>query len=645
MNNDYEKLNDQLKNVKSAFKSLNLHDECLEKEYIEWKNSENNHFDSILYIENPFDLNNAGENQTFDRTNPEDKLQLELIKSAVYLSEALFSYTQEIFNEIKNSQNNHSKEILLKTYFLKIKLFVHEKRISKLSVILDFYAEKQAVLCGNRKVDLYKSFMQLRNSLNFMHIESFYLIFTLWRLTSDNRVLDTFIDNTTLFLRTYYYEYDKDQDMHLNYNISNLDILQKLNCVSHWFSIISMRTSLIIKEYNNLQWLMPLDELAESYMVTPQISKFEMLKYKIAFEDNDEQQVKNKAICNQSYAIWIRTSDILCLTTEISKLIYRSNEKEKKKVLELYDNYVKIRDFYIGNIFEHRVYYEENKKYLDSSISEIIENDSKTIHTLSNSFLNLSTAILSNDLEILINSKKECLSLLKGRLTEEQFEYYDQYIQRVIESIQNKIKQENSYITLYKNISNEFLKYSSELIIYPNLLDSLVSAEYLYNQYVNNNEPLNNFDYSCISIMYYMALEEFLNKIIYTQYSTSILINYAKGNWKEIVSSPTNFWDSKNKCYKKHCEIGNLGYLLEKIKQEKIFNEYMRNKFPNLVIDDVIDYGKKLKNIANRRNNAAHGAHILSYKTVKEDKEIVFIIDSINENRGLLFKLLSILFD
>ena len=562
MNNDYEKLNDQLKNVKSAFKSLNLHDECLEKEYIEWKNSENNHFDSILYIENPFDLNNAGENQTFDRTNPEDKLQLELIKSAVYLSEALFSYTQEIFNEIKNSQNNHSKEILLKTYFSKIKLFVHEKRISKLSVILDFYAEKQAVLCGNRKVDLYKSFMQLRNSLNFMHIESFYLIFTLWRLTSDNRVLDTFIDNTTLFLRTYYYEYDKDQDMHLNYNISNLDILQKLNCVSHWFSIISMHTSLIIKEYNNLQWLMPLDELAESYMVTPQISKFEMLKYKIAFEDNDEQQVKNKAICNQSYAIWIRTSDILCLTTEISKLIYRSNEK--KKVLELYDNYVKIRDFYIGNIFEHRVYYEENKKYLDSSISEIIENDSKTIHTLSNSFLNLSTAILSNDLEILINSKKECLSLLKGRLTEEQFEYYDQYIQRVIESIQNKIKQENSYITLYKNISNEFLKYSSELIIYPNLLDSLVSAEYLYNQYVNNNEPLNNFDYSCISIMYYMALEEFLNKIIYTQYSTSILINYAKENWKEIVSSPTNFWDSKNKCYKKHCEIGNLGYLLEK---------------------------------------------------------------------------------
>ena len=439
MNNDYEKLNDQLKNVKSAFKSLNLHDECLEKEYIEWKNSENNHFDSILYIENPFDLNNAGENQTFDRTNPEDKLQLELIKSAVYLSEALFSYTQEIFNEIKNSQNNHSKEILLKTYFLKIKLFVHEKRISKLSVILDFYAEKQAVLCGNRKVDLYKSFMQLRNSLNFMHIESFYLIFTLWRLTSDNRVLDTFIDNTTLFLRTYYYEYDKDQDMHLNYNISNLDILQKLNCVSHWFSIISMHTSLIIKEYNNLQWLMPLDELAEFYMVTPQISKFEMLKYKIAFEDNDEQQVKNKAICNQSYAIWIRTSDILCLTTEISKLIYRSNEKEKKKVLELYDNYVKIRDFYIGNIFEHRVYYEENKKYLDSSISEIIENDSKTIHTLSNSFLNLSTAILSNDLEILINSKKECLSLLKGRLTEEKFEYYDQYIQRVIESIQNNI--------------------------------------------------------------------------------------------------------------------------------------------------------------------------------------------------------------
>ena len=645
MNNDYKKRDKQIESINTAFDSLNLRKECLKKEYTKWKNSENNYFDSILYIKNPFDLQNAGENQIFDRTNPEDTLHLEFLKAAVFLSETLYSYTQETFNEIKNTQNNYSKEVLLKKYFSKIKSIANEKKLSILIVILNTFANEQAVLSGNRKVDLYKSYMQLKNSLNFMHIESFYLVFTLWRLTTDNNVLNFLIKNVVVFLRTYYYEYDKDPDMHLNYDLSNLDTLQQLNCISHRFSVICFHTSEIIKKYNNLNWLIPLDELADTYMLTPQISKLEMLKYKIIFEDNNEIEVKNKAFCNQSYTLWVRTSDILCLASEITKLIYRSNEKEKNKTLELYDNFVKTRDFYIGKIFKHRVFYEENKKYLDSSINEIIENESKTINSLSNSFINLTTAILDTNLEKLVNSKKECLALLRGKLTDEQLEYFDQYIQRVIKSIQERIKQENSYTSLYTNISNEFLNYSSKLIIYPNIFDSLVSAEYLYNQYVSNSEPINNFDYSCISIMYYMALEEFLNKIIFFPYSNSILINYKKDDWKQIVSSPTSFWDKKNNCFKKHCEIGNMGYLLENINKENIFMKYMKSKFPNLVINDIVDYGKKLKHIANRRNNAAHGAHILSYKTVKEDKEIVFLINSINKNRGLIFRLLSVLYD
>lgn len=645
MNEVYKKLNKQMANVNKAFGSLYLHQKCLQDEFVQWKNLEKNHFDSILHIENPFDLNSAGDNQIFNKNNSEDMLQLEIIKAAIFLSEILFSYTQETFNEIKNLKNNHNKEILIRNYFSKMSFFKSERNLSILIITLNTYAENQAVLRGNQKIDLYKAFLQLKNSLNFMHVESFYLIFTLWRLTSDDSLLNTIIDNITLFLRTYYYEYDKDPDMHLSYDLSHLDALQKLNCISNWFSRIGFHTSEIIKKYENLNWLVTLDDLAETYILTPQISKYEMLKYKIIFKNNDDKLVKNKAICNQSYALWIRTSDILCITAEITKLIYRSNSKDKNKNLELYDNYVRIRDFYIGKVFKHRVYYEENKKYLDSSISEILENDSKTIDSLSNSFLNLTTSVLDTDLEKLINSKKECISLLKDKLTDEQLENFDLYIQRVTDTIQEKIKKESSYTTLYKSISNEFLKYSSELIAYPNIFDSLVSAEYLYNEYVANSKPINNFDYSCISIMYYMSLEEFLNKIIYIPYFDSILKNSKKDDWEQIVSDPHKFWNSTNKCFKNHCEIGNMGFLLAKIKKEKLFLEYMERKFTNLVIDDVISYGKQLKQISNRRNVAAHGAHVLSHDTVIEDKKIIFAIDSIDENRGLILKLLSVLYN
>ena len=58
---------------------------------------------------------------------------------------------------------------------------------------------------------------------------------------------------------------------------------------------------------------------------------------------------------------------------------------------------------------------------------------------------------------------------------------------------------------------------------YPKLFNSLVSAEYLYKQYVAGKEPNEQFDYSCISIMYYMALEDFANKLVYIPYAKDVL--------------------------------------------------------------------------------------------------------------------------
>ena len=188
---------------------------------------------------------------------------------------------------------------------------------------------------------------------------------------------------------------------------------------------------------------------------------------------------------------------------------------------------------------------------------------------------------------------------------------------------------------------------------HPQIFSSLVSAEYLYRQYVLNSEPIDNFDYSCISIMYYMSLEDFINKLVYIPYANQVLSKIGKNTvkdkkWKgeeagKYVSSVGAFWD-KYQRLKKSCEIGVLGYLFEGVSDEEYFKKFLTDHFGGIDIEHVRRFGTKLKDVAPRRNDAAHGGNYLTYSDVCTDKDNVYNT-AIESYRGMILELLAICFD
>ena len=151
--------------------------------------------------------------------------------------------------------------------------------------------------------------------------------------------------------------------------------------------------------------------------------------------------------------------------------------------------------------------------------------------------------------------------------------------------------------------------------------------------------------------MYYMSLEDFLNKLVYIPYAKEVLStvdkkevqNYNRKQnigWKKYVSDYTKFW--KNGKPKDSCEIGVVGFLLDGIDDEEYFQKFLNVRFGIVDIEAIKVFGKTLKVKAKRRNDAAHGGNYLTYNDVCEDKGNVY--DIVNEYRGMILELLELIF-
>ena len=98
----------------------------------------------------------------------------------------------------------------------------------------------------------------------------------------------------------------------------------------------------------------------------------------------------------------------------------------------------------------------------------------------------------------------------------------------------------------------------------------------------------------------------------------------------------------KNGKPKDSCEIGPLGYLFEGVEEEEFFRKYLADTFK---IDDfgrVKAFGTKLRDVAQRRNDAAHGGNYLTYDTVCSDRNNVY--NTVVEYKGMILELMAILF-
>lgn len=628
-------------------------------EYDLWRKSDGNQFDSLLEVFNPFDLTNVGDKHIFDLSDQEDLLDLDVICMSAFLSEHLLSRSRQAFSDVRRERNRDNKLKIIEHYFEIVEGIIQSQNLGGCIVTLYSFAEKQMVLYGQRPLDLYASFFSLQENLRKRSTESLYLLFTYWRITKSKKALKNLVSSIIDYIQTYFEDFDRDPDMHLHYSMDGLIIIEKLTIISHWLKYIALHTDGIFDKYKELKWLAPVDRMADEIIETNQISRYEMHLYKRIFASDDAETVQKKAVCNHGYAIWIKTVDVMHIVCDIFQVLFRFSDEELKKmdttrsaVLEGYDNMTKIRDYYTQKVFFHQVYYQLERQYFDSQVMDALEDDASRFADSVDDIIRFVGAIAGDDIESLLQAKQKYIKGLSQYISSEQEEKLDELTQQVIEKIKSTVQKLDVYDTLYRAVSNEFLPYSTTLMQHPQIFSSLVSAEYLYQQYVEKREANPKFDYSCISIMYYMSLEDFLNKLVYTPYVEEVLsgisntdlsnTQWRNGGAKDYVSNFFSFWDKKNRKFKTTCEIGVLGFLFEGINSEIYFSSFISRKYPKTDSQRIKALGTKLRNVAPRRNDAAHGGNYLTYEDVCADKGHVYNI-TVEEFEGLILELLDII--
>ena len=94
---------------------------------------------------------------------------------------------------------------------------------------------------------------------------------------------------------------------------------------------------------------------------------------------------------------------------------------------------------------------------------------------------------------------------------------------------------------------------------------------------------------------------------------------------------------------KDSCEIGPLGYLFEGVETEEFFKKYLTDRFQIYDFERVKTFGTKLKDVAQRRNDAAHGGNYLTYEIVRGDRDNVY--NTVVDYKGMILELLDIIFN
>jgi len=657
MQNNEEYIIKMQSDIKCGLASLETEENWLEK-YEEWSYDEENKFTSILMVNDSFNLSCAGDCFFYDDSDARQMADLDVMRMSVFLSEQLRRLSRETFDKVRNERNRDKKLLFIDSYFRIVEAIVDSHEFSGCIVTLNEAAEKQMVFQGKRSVDLYVCYYSLRELLRKETTESLYLLYTYWRITKSRGDLKKLITAIIDYIQVYFADFDNDPQMHLYYPMDGLMTVKKLAIISHWLELIAFHTDGIFDNYKDLKWLTPVDVMADEIVETAQISKFEMLQYKRIFANDDNDTIRMKAIGNHGYAIWIKTVDVMHIFCDVCQMLCYLSEDElnrmnasKSAMVELYDNMTKIKNYYTGKVFFHQVYFELERRYLDSQVMNALEDDAQLLAESVDDVLTFVEAISSDDIDNLMQAKISYISKLKDFTTEEQEERLEELTIQIVEKIKDAISKKDVYTEMYKMVSLEFAPYAIALMQHPQIFCSLVSAEYLYNQYVENREPNNQFDYSCISIMYYMSLEDFVNKLVFIPYAKDVLSKIDKKNakdwkWKDTegkkyVSDCSKFF-SKNGKVKDSCEIGPLGHLFAGIDTEDFFKQFLISRYNGVDIERTKNFGERLKDVAQRRNDAAHGGNYLTYATVCSDKNNVF--NTVIEYKGMILELMNILF-
>lgn len=180
------------------------------------------------------------------------------------------------------------------------------------------------------------------------------------------------------------------------------------------------------------------------------------------------------------------------------------------------------------------------------------------------------------------------------------------------------------------------------------MISTLSTAEYLYQIYVLNRQSNEVFDYSFISIMYYQAIENILNNLVFNPYKIFCEFSHInRNNAENYFKNPKKYGYYKSNSFilKNSIELGPLGYLLQDIDECETFKKFILNKYDVKDLKIVQQLGNQIKLISKRRNTAAHATKV-DLNTTIQDKTVVFDDtiqnDDIQNMRNLLMNTLKL---
>lgn len=210
-------------------------------------------------------------------------------------------------------------------------------------------------------------------------------------------------------------------------------------------------------------------------------------------------------------------------------------------------------------------------------------------------------------------------------------------------------------------------------------IDSLTTAEFLYHKYVSTEYAEKNFDYSCISCLYYQALEEAYSALIWREYADRLnhlvvdghafidllrkkqSTNCAKTIGKYFYCEYRdwkNYYDRSLGQFSRVCMFGPFTKLLmEVIEQGQLvkFREYFAIKTGFATVDEMqgnrgfmekcTQFVERINNCSDNRNKASHGGKRIDAEQCKADKwTVISDLESVREDSiGLIQQLLYLM--
>lgn len=265
---------------------------------------------------------------------------------------------------------------------------------------------------------------------------------------------------------------------------------------------------------------------------------------------------------------------------------------------------------------------------------------------------NTVAALKEENIDAIVQKRISIIS--DEKMQESDMELVDELSNAISSVLQKRVEDnEAEGLKAAKTKIEEELGQNRVRILTPDIIQVLSTAEYLYDKFIEDKDPIKGFDYSCISAMYYQALEKTYNYLMYSGYInelnkdksgdlSSIINHKAYGYFPDYGNRYLKKIKNK-KILEKTCMYGDFEVLLKFLlniddcncSEVAHYKDYLYNTFgwntevlddkglPPKIADKIEKLYKGIKITRDRRNNASHGGIIINYDTAREDKDFV----------------------